>query len=384
MLRCGSPGYVAPEVLSDLGYGTKADIFSAGIILCIILTGVSPFHGNSFQEVLLKNKSGNVPLTGAHWSFVSAEAKDLVSKLVAKSPQDRCTAKEALQHSWFSLKHTELTSLSNAQENMRRYQNKDRFNMTKIKPEFGMVTCTPLLNSRFNGKESPLFVPRGLHGLGERKGVYDKLLRQRDLEEKKAPLPPRREGPIHFRDITSKYRKHPQKERKVPNAPADNSGNFEEGDIDEKPSGVSEKISAKNPSFFLDNPELTAPMTPSIAAKKALAKVKAMNTPLQNRRTIKKEKRVSYLQQLAGVRVKEEIGCVSDIRFNKNLQRAHPNPFVAEASTDAIGEEVPENAKAVKEGEAKHDSTPKFIAKELHKPQSSDAENKEWDKIPIG
>ena len=35
-MRCGSPGYVAPEILNDLGYGTKVDIFSAGIILYIL------------------------------------------------------------------------------------------------------------------------------------------------------------------------------------------------------------------------------------------------------------------------------------------------------------------------------------------------------------
>lgn len=35
-MRCGSPGYVAPEVLNDLGYGSKCDVFSAGIILYIL------------------------------------------------------------------------------------------------------------------------------------------------------------------------------------------------------------------------------------------------------------------------------------------------------------------------------------------------------------
>lgn len=35
-LRCGSPGYIAPEILNNLGYGTQADVFSAGIILCVM------------------------------------------------------------------------------------------------------------------------------------------------------------------------------------------------------------------------------------------------------------------------------------------------------------------------------------------------------------
>ena len=44
-LRCGSPGYVAPEVLKNRLYGTKVDIFSLGIILYIILSSRSPFNG---------------------------------------------------------------------------------------------------------------------------------------------------------------------------------------------------------------------------------------------------------------------------------------------------------------------------------------------------
>ena len=102
----------------------------------------------------------------SHWTNVSKEAKDLVTRLVAKDPQERVTAREALSHSWFSLEHADSCLLSSALENMKKYHNKQnehRFNVEKIKPEFSTVTCTPLLNSRFSGagvQDSPLVLPR--------------------------------------------------------------------------------------------------------------------------------------------------------------------------------------------------------------------------------
>ena len=58
--RCGTPGYVAPEILNDQKYDQKVDIFSAGIIFYIILTGTSPFPGRSYNEILMKNKNCQV------------------------------------------------------------------------------------------------------------------------------------------------------------------------------------------------------------------------------------------------------------------------------------------------------------------------------------
>ncbi len=54
--RCGSPGYVAPEILNNLGYGCKADIFSLGVIMYILLTSKFVFNAKDYNEILRKNK----------------------------------------------------------------------------------------------------------------------------------------------------------------------------------------------------------------------------------------------------------------------------------------------------------------------------------------
>lgn len=55
-LRCGSPGYISPEILKKQPYNTKVDVFSVGIILYIMLSGRSPFHGRSNDEILIRNR----------------------------------------------------------------------------------------------------------------------------------------------------------------------------------------------------------------------------------------------------------------------------------------------------------------------------------------
>lgn len=111
---------------------------------------------------MTKNKEGNVVLNDQNWKCISAEARDLVSKMVVKDPANRITAKDALMHPWFNIDHSGSCALSNAQENMKKYNDKNRFNMEKMKPEFSMVMCTPLLNSRFAGAQnSPLQTGNG-------------------------------------------------------------------------------------------------------------------------------------------------------------------------------------------------------------------------------
>jgi serine/threonine protein kinase len=302
-----------------------------------MLTGVSPFSGRTYQEVLLKNKNEDVDLSGIHWSYVSKEAKDLVAMMVARDPKNRCTAKEALEHPWFSLEHTRNKNLSNAQMNMKKYQAEGRFNVSKIKPEFSMVTCTPLLNSRFNGKDSPLIVPKPIHRRGITKKVPDTFLRRREPEEKKD-----RKAGLLIRDIHDKYKHHKE-------TLANDSGDFDEDYMDEKPIGIKENIKAKNSIF----PQGNIPMTPVVTYNNKFIGI--FNTPLQNKGSINTNKSVFYLQQLAGIKLTEEA-----------KDKINVNPFISEHSMEQA-----EDGKGVK-----RESTPKLVARGFKKPEELIAKDK--------
>lgn len=77
-LRCGSPGYVGPEILENVGYDKKVDIFSAGVILYVLLSGRPAFRGYQINEILISNKNAEVDFPAKYWDKISDKAKDLV------------------------------------------------------------------------------------------------------------------------------------------------------------------------------------------------------------------------------------------------------------------------------------------------------------------
>ena len=99
-LRCGSPGYVAPEILMKKSYNNKVDIFSAGIIMFILLSGRAPFYGTTANKILVKNKECRLHFHDKYWKTVSKDGIDLVLKLTDPNPDSRVTAAEALMHPW--------------------------------------------------------------------------------------------------------------------------------------------------------------------------------------------------------------------------------------------------------------------------------------------
>jgi hypothetical protein len=100
--RCGSPGYVAPEILHNHDYSEKVDIFSVGVILYMLLVGNSPFVGRNAKEILIKNKQCKIEYQPKIWNLYSRSALDFVQKLLNPDPDSRLSALEALRHPWIA------------------------------------------------------------------------------------------------------------------------------------------------------------------------------------------------------------------------------------------------------------------------------------------
>lgn len=100
---CGTPTYVAPEILIEVGYGLKIDVWAAGVILYILLCGFPPFvSANNDQEELFDDiLSGQYSFPSPYWDDVSDLAKDLISHMLQSSPELRFSAEDVLDHPWF-------------------------------------------------------------------------------------------------------------------------------------------------------------------------------------------------------------------------------------------------------------------------------------------
>jgi len=100
LTQCGTPGYVAPEILYGVPYGTKADMWSLGVITYILLGGYPPFIEQNQRELFKKIKRGQYEFHPEYWGGISPEAKNLISKLLNVDPRTRINATEALNTSW--------------------------------------------------------------------------------------------------------------------------------------------------------------------------------------------------------------------------------------------------------------------------------------------
>ena len=96
--KVGTAYYISPEVLDGF-YDEKCDIWSAGVILYILLCGYPPFNGNDDDEIFESIKKRKFVFPEAEWANISKEAKDLINKMLS-DPLTRLTAEQVLVHPW--------------------------------------------------------------------------------------------------------------------------------------------------------------------------------------------------------------------------------------------------------------------------------------------
>ena len=102
---CGSPAYVAPEVLMqkedvESGYDLNCDFWSVAVIMFYLLSGEKPFDCEDNFELFEMIKKGDFHLKDKVWETISDEAKDLIMKVLVVDPSKRITADELATHAW--------------------------------------------------------------------------------------------------------------------------------------------------------------------------------------------------------------------------------------------------------------------------------------------
>ena len=105
---CGTPGYVAPEVLTHENYSSQVDLWSVGVIVYILLCGFPPFYADSDALLFEKIKKGEYEFLRPYWDPISEDAKDLIRKMLIVDPKKRITCAEAMQHKWLKAETAKL------------------------------------------------------------------------------------------------------------------------------------------------------------------------------------------------------------------------------------------------------------------------------------
>lgn len=139
----GTPDYVAPEILHYDPITLAADMWSLGVTTYVLLTGFSPFGGETDQETFCNISRGDLDLPEELFEDISGEALDFIKSLLVKDPMARLTAAACLKHPWLSISKTKSTKAEATPQPLLRHDSDPITGELYTKSRTGCQTCQP-------------------------------------------------------------------------------------------------------------------------------------------------------------------------------------------------------------------------------------------------
>ncbi|GAB4859010.1 CBL-interacting serine/threonine-protein kinase 1 [Ancistrocladus abbreviatus] len=165
---CGSPNYVAPEILANRGYdGTTSDVWSCGVILYVILTGYLPFDDRNLAVLYQKIVKGNTQMP----KWLSTGAQNLIKRILDPNPATRITMAEIKADEWFRAGY----SPSNPEDEENIHIDEDVLSTIEVTSDGERCPGSPTLINAFQliGMSSYL----DLSGFFEKEDVFERKIR---------------------------------------------------------------------------------------------------------------------------------------------------------------------------------------------------------------
>ncbi|XP_048415863.1 death-associated protein kinase 3 isoform X2 [Stegostoma tigrinum] len=143
----GTPEFVAPEIVNYEPLALEADMWSIGVITYILLSGASPFLGETKQETLTNISAVNYDFDEEYFSNTSELAKDFIRRLLVKDPKKRMTIGDSLEHSWIKvIKRRNVRREDNGKKPERRRLKTTRLKEYTIKSHSSMPPNNTYVN----------------------------------------------------------------------------------------------------------------------------------------------------------------------------------------------------------------------------------------------
>ncbi|KYQ94161.1 putative protein serine/threonine kinase [Tieghemostelium lacteum] len=123
---CGTPSYVAPEVLNNINstptaYSSAVDMWGVGVITYILLCGFPPFYSEDIRKLFESIMSASYDFPQQYWGSISKEAKHFINCLLTVDPEKRYSAAQALEHPWVLDSSSQAQPLPHWNDQIKKY-----------------------------------------------------------------------------------------------------------------------------------------------------------------------------------------------------------------------------------------------------------------------